>query len=104
MNRLLLSFPSIAALRAVIGLTQGIALYGLFEARHQKVWPGDRPEILWPLLTVALFTPLLAIIGIGNLRWRQFAVWMVAAALLCAGLAYHAAAQGYWEAKWPFWA
>jgi hypothetical protein len=104
MNRLVASFNFIAVLRAMIGLAQGLALYGLLEASRQKIWPGDQPTALWPLATVATFLPLLAIIGIGNLRWRSFAIWTAVATSLCAGLAYHAAEQGYWDARWPFWA
>src|SRR5262249_35365600 len=103
MNRLLASLNEIASQRIAIGLAQGIALYGLLEANRDKAWPADRPETLWPLLAVAIFVPLLAIVGIGNLRRRPLAIWIAVAAILCAWLAYHAAAQGYSDLHWPFW-
>jgi hypothetical protein len=104
MNRLIASLNGVAALRGLIGFAQGIALFVLLEASQQKAGPGDRPEFLWPFLTVAIFIPLLAVLGIGNVRWRRLVIWLVSAALLCGGIAYHAAAQGYWDAGWPFWA
>jgi hypothetical protein len=104
MNRLLASFNGVAALRGAIGLAQGIALVALLAAGEQKASPGDRPELLWPLVAVVIFIPLLAVIGIGNVRWRRLVIWLVAATLLSAGVAYQAAFQGYWDARWPFWA
>jgi hypothetical protein len=102
MNRLVRSLDRLAALRCLIGLAQGIALYALREA--SDAWGSDRPETLWPLVTVAVFIPLLAVVGLGNLRWRWFAIWVATATALCVGLAHHIAVQGYWEARWPFWA
>jgi len=103
MNRLLAPLNQTASLRIAIGLAQGIALYALLEANRAKAWPGDRPETLWPLLAAAIFVPLLAIVGIGNLRRRPLTIWIAVAAILCAWLAYHAAAQGYSDLHWPFW-
>ncbi|MBV8192932.1 MAG: DUF4153 domain-containing protein [Alphaproteobacteria bacterium] len=102
MFRHIRSFDRLAALRCLIGLVQGVALYGLREV--SDVWGSSRPETLWPLVTLAIFIPLLAVVGLGNLRWRWFAVWVAAASAVCVGLAYHIGVQGYWQARWPFWA
>lgn len=103
MTWLLDSFNRIAAARTAIGFAQGVALYWLYWTADGKIWPGDRPELLWPLVTIATFMPLLAVVGIGNLRWRPFSIWMVVVTLLCGGLGYHMAAQHRTDGGWDSW-
>src|SRR5579871_1484265 len=74
-------------LRAVIGLLQGLVLFWLEHAAETKAWPATEPMLYAPLLTVWLFVPLVAIVGLGNLRGRTLALWIAAAIAVCAGLA-----------------
>jgi Domain of unknown function (DUF4153) len=73
--------------RAGIGLLQGLALFALTQASEQHVWPATDGLLFAPLLTLAIFVPLLVISGLGNLRWRTLVPWLVVAAVVCAGCA-----------------
>ena len=73
-------------LRAAIGLVQGLALFALNHAAETKSWPATEPMLRAPLATVAFFVPLLAIVGLGNLRTRALALWIAITVVLCAGL------------------
>ena len=44
--------------RAAIGLAQGLALYLLYSAADDRVWPATQGLIFAPLLLVALAVPL----------------------------------------------
>ena len=46
-----------------------------------------QPMLYAPLLVGCFFVPLVAIVGVGNLRGRTLALWIVAAVVLYAGLA-----------------
>ena len=93
MNRVVFSVGRRALIRVTIGLLQGVALYWLFSVVDEKTWPADRGEALAALRAAAIFVPLVAIVGVGNLRWRTFMAWCVASALLSAAIAFHAASR-----------
>lgn len=76
-----------ALARAIIGLAQGFLLFLLYEAVEAKTWPATAPIVFSPLLMTALFVPLIAIAGLSNLRLRTLVTWVVAAIVICAGLA-----------------
>ncbi len=82
-----MTLPSIALVRACVGLAQGVALYLLYRAAEIKGWPATEPHTFAALLAVALFVPVVVVVGLGNLRMRILAVWVVLAAACCAGLA-----------------
>jgi hypothetical protein len=76
-----------AIIRAAIGLAQGFALYLLYQAFESRLWPATDPVVFAPLLTAGIFVPLIAVSGLCNMRMRTLAIWVAAAAALCAGLA-----------------
>jgi hypothetical protein len=80
---------TLALARALIGLTQGTALYLLYQAYEAKAWPATDGLLFAPLLAIAVFVPLIVVAGLGNLRPRSLALWTVAATALCAGLAWY---------------
>jgi hypothetical protein len=82
-----MTLPSIALARACVGLAQGIVLYLLYRAAEAKGWPATEPHTYAALLAVALFIPVVAVAGLGNLRLRTLGAWVVLAAACCAGLA-----------------
>ncbi len=82
--------------RLIVGLAQGLALYLLYYAHEQKVWPATDPDLFAPSLLVFLFVPLLVLQGLGNLRKRTLIVWTVLAAAVAAGFAWY----DVWHA-WP---
>uniref|UniRef100_Q07ME6 DUF4153 domain-containing protein n=1 Tax=Rhodopseudomonas palustris (strain BisA53) TaxID=316055 RepID=Q07ME6_RHOP5 len=77
------------AIRAAIGLLQGVALYFLFTAAQDKTWPATAPALFAPLCTAAIFVPLIAVSGLSHLRLRDLVIWSVAVALISFGLAWH---------------
>lgn len=86
----------LALFRLIIGLAQGLALYLLYSAFDAKVWPATSGYWFAPMVLVALFLPVIAILGAGNLRARTLFVWLAAAAMLIAALALY----DIWRA-WP---
>jgi hypothetical protein len=81
-----MSRETLAITRAALGLTQGAALYLLYNAADAKVWPATDAQLFAPLVLTAVFIPSLALVGLGNLRLRTFAVWIAAATIITAAL------------------
>ncbi len=75
--------------RLVLGLAQGLALYLLYSAFDQKVWPATVPMLFAPLTVVAVFIPFIVSQALGNLRTTTLLIWAAAAALIVAGLAWY---------------
>ncbi|MFZ5780693.1 MAG: DUF4153 domain-containing protein [Pseudomonadota bacterium] len=105
MNFPSISIKNVAALRVVIGLAQGAVLYGLYpreggtsgsaQSALTQALPAaaGNPALLDALATVTAYVPLIAVVGIGNLRWRPLLLWLVASALLCGWVGYDADAS-----------
>lgn len=72
--------------RLVIGLVQGLFLFGLQHAFVTHSWPATHGYLYAALVTFGFFVPLIAIAGLGNLRPRTLAIWLAAAALICVAL------------------
>jgi hypothetical protein len=79
----------LAAVRAVLGLAQGGAIYLLYIAGEAKVWPSTDGLVFGPLMMAMVFVPLLAVAGVGNLRLRTFAIWIAAAAVIVPALGFY---------------
>jgi hypothetical protein len=99
-----------AIARAFIGLAQGFALYLLYQAFDAKVWPATDRLVFLALLAVAVFVPLIAVSGLGNLRQHTLAIWVVTATALCAGLGAYDAfrvsggpSDVWYTSASPFW-
>jgi hypothetical protein len=73
--------------RLAIGLVQGLALYALYSAYDDKVWPATQGLLFAPLLLCWLFIPTLLISALGELPWRKALVWAAIALVVTAGLA-----------------
>ena len=56
--------------RLAIGLVQGIVLFLLYLAEDRKLWT-DAYTFL-PVAFISLFLPLVAIVGLGNVRLQRF--------------------------------
>lgn len=80
---------ALAAFRAGLGLVQGIAIYALFRAVEAKSWPATDGLIFAPSLAVLVLLPPLIASSISHLRPRTFAIWIVTATVLCAGLSWY---------------
>ena len=82
----IVTLPTIALTRALVGLAQGIILYLLYQAQEAKTWPATDGVIFAAALGVALFVPLIVIAGLRNLRPWTLAIWTIAPVVICAGL------------------
>jgi hypothetical protein len=87
---------STGVLRVMLGVAQGLALYLLFAAHDDRVWPATSGYNFAPLLMVALFVPLLVTQAIGNMRARTLVLWASAATAVLAALAVY----DIWR-SWP---
>jgi Domain of unknown function (DUF4153) len=82
-----MTLQSTALARVAVGLMQGIALYLLQQALESKAWPATDGLIFAPLLMVAMFVPIIVVVGLGNMRLGTLAAWTAVATAVCAGLA-----------------
>jgi hypothetical protein len=75
--------------RIAIALAQGLVLAWLYGAQDGKYWPATEPLLFAPLVAVAVLVPVLIVAGLENLRGRTLLAWVLAAAVLAAGLAWY---------------
>lgn len=77
--------------RLLIGLLQGLALYGLYWSidHNPPLWPASVPELFGPLVLVAAYLPVVLLGGLGRLRLKTLIVWGVVAAATLALLGWH---------------
>jgi len=87
-----LNVLSIATLRCIIGLTQGLILYLLYTAATQTpvLWPATQPFIFVPMLVVAIFIPLLTVQCLANMRLKTMGFWLAMVTVILCGTAYYA--------------
>lgn len=84
---------TIAVVRLVIGLLQGVALYLLWWLAEDHIRVAlVRPQFAAAVLMIA-YVPLIALVGLGSLRLWTLAAWAVVAALVLAGLGIHDAGR-----------
>jgi len=70
--------------RLVVGFIQGIALYLIYLAVDNHVWPSTNAYWMAPLLMVFVLVPLLVIQAVGTMRTRTLLLWTLAATALLA--------------------
>jgi len=77
--------------RLLIGLLQGLALYGLYWSvdHTPRLWPATVPELFGPLVLVAAYLPVVLLGGLGRLRFKTLVVWTAVAAGTLALLGWH---------------
>jgi hypothetical protein len=74
--------------RLAIGLAQGLALYGMFKAAEQQVWPATDLATFQALLLPLLFAPLAAIHAESHLARRTYLLWLGTIVLVTAALGF----------------
>ncbi len=95
-------WPGIATLRVITALVQAVVLYLLIDAATApRVWLVTHPAAFVPMLVVAVYVPLIVMVGLGQLRLRALAAWASAAAAVVAGLGYHDATRGAFQPAGP---
>jgi hypothetical protein len=77
--------------RLLIGLLQGLALYGLYWSidHTPRLWPASVPELFGPMVLVAAYLPVVLLGGLGRLRLKTLIVWTAVAAATLALLGWH---------------
>ena len=56
------ALPPLTATHLAIGLVQGAALYALYRAGLDKVWPATDARVFAPALMVFVFVPVIALL------------------------------------------
>ena len=75
--------------RILIGIFQGLVLYVLLNAVHNRSGIATIPLLFFPLLLVTLFIPPVFIMGLQRMRGTRLAMWAVVLAAVVAMLGYH---------------
>jgi hypothetical protein len=87
--------------RLVVAVVQAMVLYFLTRAADAPAaWPATVPVLFDPLILVAGFVPLLALLGLGQIRLRPLAIWLGVVAAIVALLGWY---DG-WRERLPDWA
>jgi hypothetical protein len=81
-----LTSPGIGAARILLGLLQGLLLYGLYRSGEQLAWPATASMLFVPMVLAALLLPPILISGLGHLSHRQLLLWGAVALLVLVGL------------------
>lgn len=87
------AFPALAWARSALGLGQGVVLWLLYNAAQSHAWPATEPRLFTPLLLVALLVPVVALLGLGNLRLVTLVAWLACALALVVVVGVHAVAR-----------
>ncbi|WP_269714584.1 FG-GAP repeat domain-containing protein [Caulobacter sp. NIBR2454] len=83
----------LAIMRLAIGLLQGLALFGLYQAQDGKVWPATAPVLFGAVVLTAGMTPLVLLAGVGAVRRGVLAATFAGAVALTVILG----AYGVWR-------
>jgi hypothetical protein len=81
-----LALPDVGRLRLLVGLAQGLVLYGLYRAANDYAWPAALPPLFVAMVLSAVLAPVLLVSSLGHLPRRALAGWVLAAAVLAAAL------------------
>lgn len=81
-----LTLPQAGTRRILLGLLQGLLLYGLYRAAKVHAWPSTASLLFLPIVLVALFVPVLLISSLGHMPRRRLILWGMVATLVLAGL------------------
>lgn len=81
-----LNLPQVGAVRMLVGILQGLLLYGLYRAGTDHVWPATAPMLFVAVVLAAILGPVLLVSCIGNLPTRATARWVAAGSAVAAAL------------------
>lgn len=78
--------PGVGRLRLLVGLLQGLLLYGLYRAASAHTWPATAPLLFLALVLAGLTGPVLLVSSMGHLPRRAAILWVVTASAIAAAL------------------
>ena len=89
--------PALVGFRLGVGLLQGAALWGLYEAAstpagRAMTWPATVPELFGPLALILVMVPVLLLAGAGRMRPLTLLLWALGATAFLALLGWHGVA------------
>ncbi len=78
--------PSLLVFRLILGVTQGLVLFILFQAYEHEVWPATNGYIIVPLVLLSALIPLLVLQASGNMRDRTLVIWTAVVSVIVISL------------------
>lgn len=75
--------------RFLIGISQGLVLYLLTNAAHQRSGIATIPLLFFPLVLLSLFIPPAVIVGLYRMRGDRLTMWVAVLTAVVAVLGYH---------------
>lgn len=81
----------IPLVRLTTALGQGLALFLLYSAFSNKVWPATDPYVFMPAILLAFFLPLSFSAGIGHIRRSLLVGWLAVASVVIVGIGVYCA-------------
>lgn len=84
---------TVAIVRLVIGLLQGVALYLLWRVADDQIWMAQMRPLFAAAALVIVYVPLIVLVGLRSLRLRTLLAWTIVAVLVLAGLGVHDAGR-----------
>ncbi|WP_144155045.1 hypothetical protein [Paraburkholderia sp. BCC1885] len=75
--------------RLIAGIFQGVALYLLLDAAHNRSGIATVPIVFFPLLLVILFIPPTLMVGFCRMSGARLAMWAAILAAVVAVPGYH---------------
>lgn len=86
--------PNLKYSRLAVGMMQGGLLYGLYKAYEPaRTWPATDGFAFAPILAIAWYVPLIALLALGAMRTRTLLAWSTAVAAALMSLAWHDVAR-----------
>lgn len=89
-----------AVTRLVAGLVQGAILYFLYLSIRNNAWPATDGRAFAPLLTIALFVPVILVSGLGHLDAKRVWRWVIAASLIAGALGFYDVWRAGFQGNW----
>ncbi len=77
---------SLLVFRLILGVTQGLVLFILFQAYEHEVWPATNGYIIVPLVLLSALIPLLVLQASGNMRDRTLVIWTAVVSVIVISL------------------
>lgn len=88
-------FSPVFMTRAIAAVVQAAALYLLLDVfSSNDAWVALSPALLVPLLFIAIYVPLVVMIGAGQMQRRTHVIWTIVAGVVVALLGLHEATRG----------
>jgi hypothetical protein len=93
---------SIAGIRLLVGLLQGLALFLIYQAGENKLWTEDNSGFYSAMLLVFIIVPVLLVSGLGHMSSKTLWRWLVSATVVLALLGFYDIWRGVGAPYWDY--